>query len=51
MARKFASKKQWRWAFANRKTWAHRWAHRNQRSKPYGVLPRSKGAGKGRRAR
>lgn len=49
MARKFASKKQWRWAFATRQAFARRWAHRNQRSRPYRTLPtRSRG---GRRRR
>jgi hypothetical protein len=24
----FRSKAQWRWAFATKKTWAHKWAHK-----------------------
>ena len=44
----FKSKKQWRWAFANKKRFAHRWAHRTP---SYKGLPWSKGAGKGRRRR
>lgn len=44
MARKFASTKQWRWAFATRQPFARRWAHRNERSRPYRTLPlRSRG--------
>ena len=41
---KFVSKAQWRWAFANHKTWAHRWAKRNKRSgRSFKALPRRRG--------
>jgi hypothetical protein len=45
--RKFVSKKQWAWAFATKKSWARKWAHRNQRSAPYKSLPRRKGRRRG----
>lgn len=48
MARKFASKKQWRFAFARKMPWARTWAHRNQRSRPYRSLP-VRSAGRRRR--
>jgi hypothetical protein len=36
----FASKAQWKWAFATHKTWSRRWAHS---SGPYKTLPRRRG--------
>jgi hypothetical protein len=45
----FKSKKQWRWAWANRKRWADKWAHKTP---SYKGLPESKHSGrKGRRSR
>ena len=41
--RRFVSRAQWRAVFAQRKPFARRWAHRNQRSAPYRSLPRRKG--------
>jgi hypothetical protein len=40
----FKSKKQWRWAFANKKSFAHRWAHETAGGKGvrYRRLPASK---------
>jgi hypothetical protein len=47
---KFRSKAQWRWAFANKKSWARRWAHRTPGGKKvrYRKLPRKKGMGRKR---
>jgi hypothetical protein len=48
----FFSKKQWKWAFANKKEFAHRMAHRTKGGKKirYRRLPESKHSGKkGRR--
>ncbi|MEU7381544.1 hypothetical protein AB0A91_16380 [Streptomyces sp. NPDC042207] len=50
MARRFVSKAQWRAMFARRMPWARKWAHRNQRSRPYKTLPRHS-ATSGRRGR
>lgn len=45
----FKSKKQWRWAFATRKTWAERWA---KQTRSYKSLPtRKRGSGGQRRTR
>ena len=40
----FASRAQWRWAFATHKPWAHRWAETNETSKARGYheIPRRK---------
>lgn len=40
------SQKQWRWAFANKMPFAKLWAHRTEKSKSFGKLPKSKGKGK-----
>lgn len=44
----FKSKKQWRWAFANKKSWAHEKAHKTKGGKKirYRRLPESKHSGK-----
>lgn len=34
----FKSTKQWKWAFANNKKWARKWAHETKRS--YKSLPK-----------
>lgn len=49
----FASKAQWRWAFATHKRFARRWAHATQAARGgYKPLPRRKGApGAGRALR
>jgi hypothetical protein len=45
----FKSKRQWAWAWANRKPWARKWAHKTP---SYKALPKSKHSGnKGRRSR
>lgn len=36
----FKSKNQWRWAFANEKPWARRWA---RKTKSFKALPKDKG--------
>jgi hypothetical protein len=43
----YRSKKQWRWAFATKKAWAHEKAHRTAGGKivRYRRLPASKGSG------
>ncbi|WIC88869.1 hypothetical protein SEA_ONIONKNIGHT_7 [Streptomyces phage OnionKnight] len=46
---RFRSRAQWRWAFANRMPWARKWAHRNERAKPYRSLPRRARGGRRRR--
>jgi hypothetical protein len=40
----FKSKNQWKWAFANRKSWARRWARSTPggKTKRYRRLPRKK---------
>lgn len=40
----FASRAQWRWAFATKKPWAHRWAETNETSvaSGYHAIPRRK---------
>ncbi|AAN02063.1 gp9 [Mycobacterium phage Barnyard] len=50
---RFRSKAQWRWAFANKKSWARKWAHKTPGGKKvrYRKLPRKKGMGKKRRKR
>lgn len=40
----FRSKAQWKWAFASKKTWAKRWAHKTASFK---ALPARKGRRKG----
>jgi hypothetical protein len=49
----FKSKAQWRWAFATKKTWAHRHAHATPGGKVvrYRRLPYRKGAPGARSAR
>jgi hypothetical protein len=44
----FKSKKQWRWAFANKMPWARKKAHKTKGGKVvrYRRLPYSKGSGK-----
>jgi hypothetical protein len=39
---KFVSQAQWRWAFATNQPWARKWAHRNQRSRPFRSLPKNR---------
>lgn len=36
----FASKQQWRWAFATHQPWAHKHAEANKVAHPYKTLPR-----------
>lgn len=36
----FASKQQWRWAFATRQPWARRHAEANKVARPFRTLPR-----------
>lgn len=51
-ARRYASKKQVRWAFANKKSFARKWAHRgisdSGRKKWYRKLPRRSKGKKGK---